>query len=54
MVKAGAQYELLATNSMGEVLMASPAVSEGIIFVRGLKHLFAIAPPKAQAASSEE
>ena len=34
--------ELLATNPMGEVLMATPAVSEGLIFVRGLKHLFAI------------
>lgn len=50
-VKAGPKYELLATNSMGEVLMASPAASEGILFVRGLKHLFAIAPPKAAAAS---
>lgn len=41
-VKAGTQYELLATNSMGEVLMATPAVSQGVIYVRGLKHLFAI------------
>jgi outer membrane protein assembly factor BamB len=50
-IKAGPQYELLATNPMGEVLMASPAVSEGVIFVRGLKHLFAIAPPSASAAN---
>ena len=41
-VKAGPTYELLATNSMGEVLMATPAISDGIIFVRGLKHLYAI------------
>jgi hypothetical protein len=27
---------------MGEVLMATPAISDGIIFVRGLKHLYAI------------
>jgi outer membrane protein assembly factor BamB len=52
-VKAGPTYELLGKNSMGEVLMASPAVSEGIIFVRGLKHLFAIAPPKAQATGGK-
>lgn len=42
-VKAGPKYELLATNKMGEVLMATPAISDGIIFVRGLQHLFALA-----------
>jgi outer membrane protein assembly factor BamB len=41
-VKAGSTYELLATNAMGEVLMATPAISRGVIFVRGLKHLFAV------------
>ncbi len=52
-VKAGPKYELLATNPMGEVLMASPAASEGILFVRGLQHLFAIAPPNASIAGSD-
>jgi len=42
-VKAGPEYELLSTNPMGEVLMATPAISNGVIYVRGLKHLFAIA-----------
>ena len=41
-VKAGAEYELLSTNPMGEVLMATPAISDGVIYVRGLKHLFAV------------
>jgi hypothetical protein len=41
-VKAGPKYELLATNQMGEVLMATPAISDGIIFVRGQHTLFAI------------
>ena len=41
-VKAGPTFEILATNPIGEVLMASPAVSEGILYVRGLKHLYAI------------
>jgi outer membrane protein assembly factor BamB len=40
-VKAGPKYELLATNPVGEVMMATPAISEGLVFVRGLKHLFA-------------
>jgi outer membrane protein assembly factor BamB len=41
-VKAGAKYELLATNPMGEVLMATPAISNGTIFVRGEHSVFAI------------
>jgi outer membrane protein assembly factor BamB len=41
-VKAGPTYEMLAKNSMGEVVMATPAVSDGIIFVRGLKNLYAV------------
>lgn len=44
-LRAGRKPEWLATNPMGEVLMASPAISEGIVFVRGMKHLFAIAGP---------
>jgi glucose dehydrogenase len=42
-VKAGPAYELLATNPMGEVLMATPAISSGTIIIRGVKNLFAIA-----------
>lgn len=46
-VRAGPKYELLAANPMGEVLMATPAISEGIVFVRGRHHLFAIGEQKA-------
>lgn len=52
-LKAGAKYELLATNPIGEVMMATPAISDGMIFIRGQKHLFAIAEkagPKEAAA----
>jgi outer membrane protein assembly factor BamB/ankyrin repeat protein len=41
-VKAGPTFELLATNPMGEVIMATPAVSGGTIFIRTLRHLWAI------------
>ena len=44
-VKAGPTYELLATNSMGEALMATPAISEGLIIIRGLRDVFAIGQP---------
>ncbi len=41
-VKAGDTFELLATNEIGEPLMATPAISEGTIFIRGSGHLFAV------------
>jgi outer membrane protein assembly factor BamB len=40
-VKAGPKYELLATNPVGEVMMATPAISDGLVIVRGINHLFA-------------
>ena len=46
-VKAGPKYELLAKNAIGEVIMATPAVSEGLLIVRGLTHVFAIGAPKS-------
>jgi len=44
-VKAGAAYELLATNSMGENCMATPAISDGALFIRARQDLFAIRTP---------
>ncbi|MDQ1525124.1 MAG: hypothetical protein QOE47_3048 [Pyrinomonadaceae bacterium] len=41
-VAAGAKFELLARNPMGELLMATPAISDGRMFVRTQHHLFAI------------
>jgi outer membrane protein assembly factor BamB len=41
-VEAGAAFKLIATNSMGEMLMATPALSEGVMYVRALSTLFAI------------
>ena len=40
-VKAGPKYELLATNPVGEVMMATPAISDGLLIVRGRNHLYA-------------
>src|SRR6202167_2039649 len=42
-VKAGAQYELLSKNPMGEPILATPALAGDLLIVRGAKHLFAIA-----------
>jgi outer membrane protein assembly factor BamB len=41
-IKAGPKYEVLATNSVGEPVYASPAISDGMIFIRGEKNLYCI------------
>jgi outer membrane protein assembly factor BamB len=41
-VRAGSTFEHIATNSIGELLMATPALSEGVMYVRGAASLFAI------------
>lgn len=41
-VRAGASYGVLATNPMGELLMATPAISSGMMFVRTQHHVFAV------------
>ena len=45
-VKAGPTFELLATNAVGEVLMATPAITDGMLIVRGQSHVFAFATQK--------
>ena len=41
-VRAGPEFELIATNPMGELLMATPALSDGTLYVRAQRHLFAV------------
>jgi outer membrane protein assembly factor BamB len=41
-VQAGAELKLLASNPLGEPLMATPALSGGTMYVRGSRHLFAV------------
>jgi outer membrane protein assembly factor BamB len=41
-VKAGPNFEEIAKNDMGERLMASPAISDKLLYIRGQHHLFAI------------
>ena len=50
-VKAGPEFELLAENPMGETLMATPAISDGVLFIRTRGHLVAVAPPSRQGAA---
>ncbi len=40
-VKAGPNYEKVANNKVGENILSIPAISEGVIYVRAQKHIFA-------------
>ena len=55
-IRAGPEYEELATNAMDEVCLATPAISEGQLIIRTTNHLVAIrdgiAPTMAAATSS--
>jgi outer membrane protein assembly factor BamB len=42
-VKAGAVFEELGVNPLGEVAMATPAISEGVMYFRTRSHLIAVA-----------
>jgi hypothetical protein len=39
---SGREYNILAENELGETVMATPAISSGVLYIRGGKHLFVI------------
>ena len=41
-IKAGPKHEVLATNTLGEPVFASPAIAGGRLYIRGLNHLYCI------------
>jgi outer membrane protein assembly factor BamB len=45
-VKAGPKFEKLATNPLGEACLATPAVSDGMLFIRTQHHLWALGRTK--------
>jgi outer membrane protein assembly factor BamB len=48
-VKAGPKYELLSKNPVGEVMMATPAISDGLLIVRTVSHLYAFGETPASS-----
>ena len=50
-VKAGPKFEILAVNPMGDVCMATPAISDGMLFVRTQHFLYAIGRPEPAKAA---
>ena len=43
-LRAGPEFEILAENPMGETLMATPAISEGVMYFRTRGNLVAVGP----------
>ena len=52
-VRAGPKHEIVRTNTIGEPVYASPAISEGRILIRGERHLWAIGSSKFKVQSSK-
>ena len=40
--RAGRKYEELEKNAMKEVIMSTPAISDGVIVIRTLGHLYGV------------
>ena len=53
-VKTGPKYELLSKNPVGEVMMATPAVSDGLLIVRTVSHLFAFGDTPATSTAGSK
>jgi outer membrane protein assembly factor BamB len=51
-VKAGPEFQLLAENKMGEPCMATPAISNGMIFVRTQHFLYGIGREQSTRAKN--
>jgi outer membrane protein assembly factor BamB len=44
-IRAGKTYEELARNPMKEIIMSTPAISDGLIVIRTIGHLYGIGEP---------
>jgi outer membrane protein assembly factor BamB len=50
-LRAGAEYQLLTTNAMDEVVMATPAMSDGLLLIRTQSQLVGIAEGEKLASN---
>ena len=41
-IAAGSRFRLIAANDMGESIMATPALSQGVMYIRTSKNIFAV------------
>lgn len=52
-VKAGRQYELISRNTMGQALMATPALTDGMLIVRAGDAIYALGERKSVRNESQ-
>jgi outer membrane protein assembly factor BamB len=45
-IALGSAYKLLQENELGESVMATPAIADSVLYVRGRRHVFAIGERK--------
>jgi outer membrane protein assembly factor BamB len=48
-VRAGRTYQEIAKNQMKEVIMSTPAISDGMMFIRTLGHVYAVGGKESTA-----
>ena len=53
-VQAGPRFEMLATHSIEEPVLASPAVFRGAVFLRGERHLYCISRTSSPALGARK
>ena len=52
-VKAGPRYEELSVNPLGESVLATPAISDGVLVIRGLSHVYGIGEVSRRDAEAQ-
>ncbi|HJZ92046.1 MAG TPA: hypothetical protein VKE40_14320 [Gemmataceae bacterium] len=52
-VKGGPKFEFLAVNPLGEVFMATTAISGGLLFVRTETQLIALGRPAKKSGTGD-
>lgn len=52
-VRAGPEFEVLSENEMGQPCFATPAISDGVLYIRTLKTLVAIQPSSDPSREAE-
>lgn len=52
-IRPDTRFEVVARNTLGEPCRASPAISQGRIYLRGQTHLFCIGGPSQRAPNAE-
>ncbi len=53
-VRAGETFQVQETNELGEVVMSTPAISGGLLVIRGAKHVYGLGETESDAAAARD